>query len=144
MTLIRDMMSDTCIAPQTSVPGHGESRGLLYAGSVQYLCNATPYVGLLDNMSDFRLSTRTIILNPLLRFLYWHMNYHTEHHTYAAVPCYRLGTMHKLIRHDLPPSPRGLLAAWSQIVQIGRRRKEDPAYQFRAALPAPAMTERTA
>jgi fatty acid desaturase len=66
---------------------------------------------LLDNVSDFRLSTRTIILNPLLRFLYWHMNFHIEHHKYAAVPCYRLGTLHRLIRHDLPPSPRGLLAA---------------------------------
>jgi fatty acid desaturase len=30
---------------------------------------------------------------------------------YAAVPCYRLGKLHKLIRHDLPPSPRGLPAA---------------------------------
>jgi fatty acid desaturase len=71
----------------------------------------TRHVGLLDNVSDFRLSTRTIILNPLLRFLYWHMNFPIEHHKYAAVPCYRLGTLHRLIRHDLPPSPRGLPAA---------------------------------
>jgi len=115
-----------------------------YAGGIQYLCNATQHVGLLDNVSDFRLSTRTIILNPLLRFLYWHMNYHIEHHMYAAVPCYRLAKLHRLIRHDLPPSPRGLLAAWSQIFAIQRRQKKDPAYQYRAALPAPAMTERPA
>lgn len=82
-----------------------------YASGIQYLCNTTQHIGLLDNVSDFRLSTRTIILNPLLRFLYWHMNFHIEHHMYAAVPCYRLGTLHRLIRHDLPPSPRGLLAA---------------------------------
>ncbi len=61
----------------------------------------TRHVGLLDNVSDIWLSTRTIIL----------MNFHIEHHMYAAVPCYRLGTLHRLIRHDLPPSPRGLLPA---------------------------------
>ena len=109
-----------------------------YAGGIQYLCNTTQHIGLLDNVSDFRLSTRTIILNPLLRFLYWHMNFHIEHHMYAAVPCYRLGKLHKLIRHDLPPSPRGLLAAWLQIFEIQRRQKVDPAYQYHAALPAPA------
>ena len=59
------------------------------------------HIGLLDNVSDIWLSTRTIIL----------MNFPIEHHKYAAVPCYRLGTLHRLIRHDLPPSPRGLLAA---------------------------------
>lgn len=109
-----------------------------YAGGLQYLCNATQHVGLQDNVRDFRLSTRTIILNPLLRFLYWHMNFHIEHHMYAAVPCYRLGRLHKLIRHDLPPSPRGLLATWRGIARILARQKADPGYQFRAVLP-PAM-----
>ena len=70
------------------------------------------------------------------------MNFHIEHHMYAAVPCYPLGKLHKLIRHDLPPSPRGLLAAWLRIFEIQRRRKKDPPYQFRASLPAPAMTGR--
>ena len=106
-----------------------------YAGGVQFLCNAAQHVGLQDNVADFRLSTRTIILNPLLRFLYWHMNFHIEHHMYAAVPCYRLGRLHKLIRHDLPPSPRGLIVTWNRIIEILRRQKEDPDYQYHAGLP---------
>ena len=109
-----------------------------YAGGVQYLCNAAQHVGLRDNVSDFRFSTRTIILNPILRFLYWHMNFHIEHHMYAAVPCYRLGRLHRLIRHDLPPSPRGLIATWSGIIAILRRQNVDPTYQYHAAVPMPA------
>lgn len=42
------------------------------------------HAGLSDNVPDFRLCCRTMILNPFFRFLYWHMNYHTEHHMYAA------------------------------------------------------------
>lgn len=109
-----------------------------YAGGLQYLCNAAQHVGLQDNVADFRLSTRTIILNPVLRFLYWHMNFHIEHHMYAAVPCYRLGRLHRLIRRDLPPSPRGLLATWRGIGEILRRQQVEPGYQFRARLPVPA------
>ena len=109
-----------------------------YAGGLQYLCNAAQHVGLQDNVADFRLSTRTIILNPILRFLYWHMNFHIEHHMYAAVPCYRLGRLHRLIRRDLPPSPRGLLATWRGIGEILRRQQADPGYQFRARLPVSA------
>ena len=109
-----------------------------YAGGTQYLCNVAQHVGLRDNVADYRLSTRTIILDPILRFLYWHMNFHIEHHMYAAVPCYRLGRLHKLIRHDLPPSPRGLIATWSGIIAILRRQKLDPTYQYHAAVPASA------
>ncbi|MBL8993294.1 MAG: fatty acid desaturase, partial [Spirochaetia bacterium] len=62
--------------------------GRCYGGWLHTLCNASQHIGLRNNVSDFRLCCRTIILNPFVRFLYWHMNYHTEHHMYAAVPCY--------------------------------------------------------
>jgi hypothetical protein len=62
---------------------------------------------------------------------------------YASVPRYRSGTLHRLSRRDLPPSPRGLLTVWLRIFEIQRRRKEDPAYQYRAALPATAPTGRS-
>ena len=41
-----------------------------YAGGTQHLCNVAQHVGLRDNVADYRLSTRTIILDPILRFLY--------------------------------------------------------------------------
>ena len=89
-----------------------------------FLCNNTQHAGLQDNVPDFRLCCRTMSLNPFVQFLYWHMNFHTEHHMYAAVPCYNLGKLHKIIRADLPECPRGLYAAWKQILTIQRRQKD--------------------
>ncbi len=101
-----------------------------YGGWLFFLCNNSQHVGLKDFTDDFRDSCRTIYLNPVVRFLYWHMNYHTEHHMYLAVPCYRLGRLHRLIKSDLPPCPRGLYATWKNIAMILKRQKIEPAYQF--------------
>jgi fatty acid desaturase len=106
-----------------------------YGGWLLFLCNNTQHVGLMDNVPDYRLCTRTIILNPVVRFLYWHMNFHIEHHMYAAVPCYNLGKLHELIKDDLPPSPVGLVATWKEIIPILERQKTDKTYQYTAPLP---------
>ena len=106
-----------------------------YGAGFQYLLNEAQHIGLSDNVSDYRLNTRTILLNPFLRFLYWHMNYHIEHHMYAAVPCYNLAELHRLVKHDLPDCPRGLWQTWAQIIPIIRRQKREPDYQFAPELP---------
>lgn len=110
--------------------------GRCYGGWLHILCNSSQHIGLRDNVADFRLCCRTIILNPFIRFLYWHMNYHTEHHMYAAVPCYNLGKLHALIREDLPHCPNGLYETWKQIAAILERQKTEPSYQFTAEIPA--------
>ncbi|MEO5961135.1 MAG: fatty acid desaturase, partial [Opitutaceae bacterium] len=66
---------------------------------------------------------------------YWNMNYHTEHHMYAAVPCYNLARLHSLIRHDMPSCPNGLFATWKQIAAILKIQTVDPTYQYAPALP---------
>lgn len=109
-----------------------------YGGLLLFLCNNTQHVGLQDNAPDFRLCTRTILLNPVVRFLYWHMNYHIEHHMYAAVPCYNLGKLHEAIKHDLPHCPNGLLEAWQVIIPILQKQKVDPTFEFVPELPAAA------
>ncbi len=106
-----------------------------YGAGFQYLFNEAQHIGLSDNVSDYRLNTRTIILNPFIGFLYWHMNYHIEHHMYAAVPCYNLPKLHKLIEHDLPHSPKGLLETWSVIIPIIRKQQMDQNYTFIPVLP---------
>jgi fatty acid desaturase len=100
-----------------------------YGGWLFFLCNNTQHVGLRDNTTDFRLCCRTFIPSPIVRFLYWHMNYHTEHHMYVGVPCYNLAKLHRLIEHDLPPAPLGLYATWMEISAILKKQKEDPTYQ---------------
>ena len=116
--------------------------GPAVGGWLFWLCNNTQHVGLHDNVSDFRLCCRTFTLNPVVRFLYWQMNYHTEHHMYAAVPCYRLPQLHRLIRHDLPPTPHGLIAVWREIGAILRRQARDPEYQHVPVVPGDARVAR--
>lgn len=106
---------------------------------LQFFCNSAQHVGLQDKVPDFRLCCRTIYLNPFVQFLYWHMNYHTEHHMYAAVPCYRLGRLHRLIKHDMPHCPRGLRETWKQIADILQRQQSEPDYQYIAELPTPGI-----
>ena len=106
-----------------------------YGRGIQWLCNESQHMGLPGDVADFRLCSRTIYLNPVLGFLYWHMNYHTDHHIYAAVPCYRLARLHRLIRADLPHCHRGLIATWREIGATLARRRLEPGYRFIAALP---------
>ncbi len=106
------------------------------ASGLHWLCNSTQHVGLSEEAPDFRLCCRSFALNPVVRFLYWHMNYHIEHHMYAAVPCYRLAELHELIRHDLPPMPNGIVAVWREIGAIMRRQQADPGYCHVPPLPA--------
>ena len=114
-----------------------------YGRGLQWLCNEAQHAGLCDNVADFRLCARTVRLNPLLQFMYWHMNFHTEHHLFASVPCYRLVALHRLVREQMPPSPRGLIATWRQIDATLQRQKIEPGYRFRAAIPPARPTELT-
>jgi fatty acid desaturase len=68
------------------------------------------------------------------------MNYHTEHHMYAAVPCYNLRKLHNAIEGQLPPTSRGLVAAWREILSIFRIQAKDPTYQHVYQLPGPSPT----
>ena len=80
-------------------------------------------------------------LNPVLEFLYWHMNWHTEHHMYAGVPCYNLKQLHHAVKDDMP-KPRSLLGAWREMLEIWERQKREPSYQFDTPLPVTAQTRR--
>ncbi len=110
----------------------------MYGAWLFFLCNNTQHLGLPEHDPDFRICCRTITLNPFLRFLYWHMNYHTEHHMYAAVPCYNLGKLHQLIKADLPHCPHGLIETWQQVNMIYKERKTNPDYQYVPDLPSPS------
>jgi fatty acid desaturase len=109
-----------------------------YGGWLNFLCGFTQHAGLPHSVPDFRLCCRTVLLNPVVRFLYWHMNYHVEHHMYAAVPFYNLGKLRAAIAHDLPPAYPGLIAAWRAMLPVLRRQREDPEYAFMPPLPSNA------
>ena len=106
-----------------------------YGGGYQYLLNVAQHIGLTDRVNDYRLNTRTIVLNPVLAFLYWQMNYHIEHHMYAAVPFYNLPELHKLVKDDTPAPCQGVIGTWLQIIPILRRQQREPEYMFLPELP---------
>ena len=109
---------------------------MLFGRWLFFLCNSSQHVGLCDDVSDFRLCCRTIYIIRPLQFLYWHMNYHTEHHMFAAVPCYKLKRLHNLIKNEMPYCPNGLLETWRHISEILQTQKRDPEFQYEPILPS--------
>ena len=102
-----------------------------------YLLGTTQHCGLQQNTNDFRQNTRSVTLNPLLSFLYWHMNWHTEHHMYAGVPCYNLKALAQELSSQMP-APRTLTAAWREMRHIWRAQQRDPSYTFETPVPVPS------
>jgi fatty acid desaturase len=98
------------------------------------LLNNTQHIGRVDYVPDFRLCCRTVVPNPIVRFLFWHMNYHTEHHMYAAVPCYNLGRLHRAVKHEMPAC-HGIIGAWLEIAAVMKEQKKDPSYRPKIDLP---------
>jgi len=65
---------------------------------------------------DHRLSTHTVILNPILSFYYWHMEYHIEHHLFPMVPSYNLKKLRKEIDDQLPKPFYGLIDFYKNVL----------------------------
>lgn len=55
----------------------------------------------MEEGADPLTNTRTTLTNPLVRFLYWNMPYHAEHHMAPSVPFHNLAELH----HALPDEP---------------------------------------
>ena len=109
---------------------------------LHYFVGMTQHCGLIQNSPDFRKSVRSITLHPLAEFLYWRMNWHTEHHMYAGVPCYNLKKLYQEVAGDMP-EPRTLVGAWREMLEAWKRQEADPSYEFDTPLPAGAGRIRT-
>ena len=68
----------------------------MYGAWLHVMTGLTQHAGLAEDVLDHRLNCRTVYMNPVLRFLYWNMNYHIEHHMFPMVPY-----------HALAEAPRG-------------------------------------
>ena len=80
------------------------------------------------NVPDVRRTTRTLILNPALSFLYCNMNYHVEHHLLPSVPYYRLPQLRRELLDSGFVSPERKSSFWSVMRMAASRspRQEDP------------------
>ena len=86
----------------------------------------TQHLGLAEDVLDHRANTRTVLMNPVFRFLYLNMNYHVEHHIFPTVPYYQLPALHAEIADSLPPPTPNTWAAYAEIFGSLRRQRLDP------------------
>ncbi len=88
----------------------------------------TQHAGLAEDTLDHRLNSRSIRMNILHRYLYWNMNYHTEHHMFPSVPFHVLPLLCRATAADFPPQYSGLRSAYREIWKAYRRQRVEPDY----------------
>lgn len=110
--------------------------GYFIANFLSQGCGMQQHLGLQSNTPDWRIICHTVCFNPVMAFLYWQMNFHTEHHMYAAVPFWKLPRLHEAIKHDTPKPVEGYLAGIRKILWIQSQQKKDPAWCFVPELPS--------
>ncbi len=71
---------------------------------------------------DLRVNTRTTKASSVLRFLFWNMPYHAEHHIAPMVPFHALGRLHDQIGDRLFPVGENYPAVHAEVLgKISRR-----------------------
>jgi fatty acid desaturase len=88
------------------------------------------------------LNSRTVLMNPISRWIYWNMNYHVEHHMFPMVPYHALPRLHALIKDDLPAPNRSILDGYREMIGAVMRQRQEPGYYFRKELPSTAQPYR--
>lgn len=124
-----------CIAGTTLLPLLFFIGPSFYGAWLVHAFGTTQHLGLQEDVLDHRLNTRTIYMNPVLRFLYWNMNYHCEHHMFPTVPSHALPKLHQLIKDDLPEPKPSIVAAYREIMPALRKQQADPTYELDRFVP---------
>ncbi|MFQ5971837.1 MAG: fatty acid desaturase family protein [Alphaproteobacteria bacterium] len=107
----------------------------IYGTWLHLVFGLTQHAGLAEDVLDHRLNSRTVYMNPVLRFLYWNMNYHLEHHMFPMVPYHALPALHAEIKADSPLPRRGLVGAYREIIPAMLRQLRDPSHFVHRRLP---------
>jgi fatty acid desaturase len=110
----------------------------LYGFWLGYLFAVAQHAGLAENVLDHRLNSRTIYMNRVLRFVYWNMNYHVEHHMFPMVPYHALPALHAEVLHDMPAPYPSLIAAYRELVPTLWRQLRQRGHYVERQLPASA------
>ena len=90
----------------------------LYGAWHHVMTGLLQHGGLADNVTDHRLNSRTVLMNPVSRFIYWNMNYHVEHHMFPMVPYHRLPALHARLAPDLPVPTPSIWAGYRDMLPV--------------------------
>ncbi len=107
----------------------------MYGAWVHVITGITQHAGLAEDVLDHRLNSRTVYMNPVMRFIYWNMNYHIEHHMFPMVPYHALPALHEEVKAYCPPPYPGILAAYREIVPALLRQVREPGWCIERKLP---------
>lgn len=118
--------------------------GYFFAQFLIHGCEIQQHAGLGRNVPDWRVIAYTAQFGPIMSFLYWNMNYHAEHHMYAAVPFYNLPKLHKALKDDMPYPLRGYLRGILHVIRVKRRQRQDAEYRFMPEFPPTAHAPKLA
>jgi fatty acid desaturase len=110
----------------------------IYGAWHHVLTGLLQHGGLADNVTDHRLNSRSVLMNPVSRFIYWNMNYHVEHHMFPMVPYHALPQLHALIKHDLPVANSSMWDGYREMVPAFLRQLRNEDYFLKRELPATA------
>jgi len=107
----------------------------LYGTTMIHCIQFIQHAGLANNVKDHRLSTRTVILNPIFSFLCWNMEYHLDHHMFPMVPSYNLKKLHEVVKDQMPKPKIGIWGAYKEIIPAIIRQSKDPNHILKVDLP---------
>ena len=127
-----------CVAIGNILPALLVGLPTLYGGFLSLFFGLTQHAGLAEDALDHRFNTRTVMMNPVFRFLYWNMNYHLEHHMFPMVPYHALPKLHEAIKADCPTPYPSCWAAYREIVPALLRQIKDPSHHVIRELPDPS------
>lgn len=114
----------------------------LYGAWHHVLTGLLQHGGLADNVTDHRLNSRTVYMNPVSRFVYWNMNYHVEHHMFPMVPYHALPKLHAMVKHDLPEPNPSMLHGYREMIPAFLRQLRNENYFLKRELPVTAKPYR--
>lgn len=106
-----------------------------YGSFLLYIYGITQHLGLMEDVLDHRLNSRTVYMNRINRFLYWNMNYHIEHHMFPMVPYHALPALHEEMKKDCPQASPNLWAALKEVLGTLIKQGNDPTYTVDRPLP---------
>ncbi|PVX85049.1 fatty acid desaturase family protein [Paraburkholderia unamae] len=137
--LVYAIVIGLCVGYRTILPLLYIGLPSLYGAWLYLYFGLTQHAGMPENVLDHRRNCRTVMMNPVFRFLYWNMNYHVEHHMFPMVPFHALPRLHEVVKTDMPPPYRSSLAAYAEIIPALVRQTRDPSYYV--ARPVPGHAE---
>jgi fatty acid desaturase len=114
----------------------------MYGAWHHVMCGLLQHGGLADNVIDHRLNSRTVLMNPVSRFIYWNMNYHVEHHMFPMVPYHALPRLYEVMKPDLPPPNRSIADGFREMWPAIKRQVMNEDYFVKRELPPTAKPYR--